>query len=78
MTPEPFSNLPTAQHYDQARRVRVKVALAAIAVSILVCLLFIGSYLLRGEYLLITAVLLPFLVPLCILGYLIWRTGRYP
>lgn len=71
------SNLLAARNYDQARRVRVRVALAAISVSIIISLLFVVSYLWNEEYLLLSAVLLPLLLPLTALGYLIWRTGRY-
>lgn len=73
---EQSSDKLAARNYDQAHQVRVQVALLAIGVSILICLVFLGSYLLDGEYLLFAA-LLPFLLPMILFGYLIWRTGHY-
>lgn len=73
---EQSSDKLAARNFDQAHGVRFRVTLLAIGVSILICMVFLGSYLLDGEYLLFAA-LLPFLLPMILFGYLIWRTGRY-
>jgi len=66
-----------AKNYDHAQRPRVRVALAAITVSLLICMAFMVSYVINGDWFLLLAVLFPFFLPLTLLGYLIWKTRRY-